>query len=83
MTKKRVTAEQIMSEITVDIREMAQKMADAINNAEYGAIIAQSEEQVRDANAEFREKAYKKALNLLSEQAFSPSADKTGDKMEQ
>lgn len=33
-----------------------QKVADAINNAQVGAIIDQSEEQVRDAYAELRQK---------------------------
>ena len=39
MEGKRVTAEQILAEIGIDIERMAQKVADAINNAQPGAII--------------------------------------------
>ena len=75
MEGKRVTAEQILAEIGIDPQRMAQKVADAINNAHPGAIIDQSEEQVRDAHAEFRQKTYQKAISLLekNQQAFSPS----------
>ena len=84
MEEKRVTAEQILAEINVDVERMAQKMADAINNAQAGAIIDQSEEQVRDAHAEFRQKTYQKAISLLekNQQAFSPSRESAGTKME-
>ncbi len=84
MEEKRVTAEQILAEINVDVERMAQKMADAINNAQAGAIIDQSEEQVRDANAEFRQQAYQKALSLLAknQQAFSPSGQSPTNEME-
>ena len=77
MDDKRITAEEIMLEIDVDIKQVVQKIADAINNAEYGAIINQSEEPVRDAHAVFRQATYQKALSLLEkkQQAFSPSAD--------
>jgi len=72
-------------EIDVDAKQMAQKIADAINNAEYGAIIDQSEEPVRDAHAVFRQATYQKALSLLEkkQQAFSPSADPPRDEMAQ
>jgi len=84
MEDKRVTAEQILAEIGMDVEHLAQKMADAINRARAGAIIDQSEELVRDAHAEFRQKAYQKALSLLekNQQAFSPSADNAGKDVE-
>ncbi|HUU53200.1 MAG TPA: hypothetical protein VMW44_01000 [Candidatus Bathyarchaeia archaeon] len=84
MEGKRVTAEQILAEIGIDIERMAQKVADAINNAQAGAIIDQSEEQVRDAYAELRQKTYQKAIGLLekNQQAFSPSAQSSGPEME-
>ena len=65
MEDKRVTAKQILAEIGIDVERMAQKGADAINNAQAGAIIDQSEEQVRDAHAEFRQKTYQKGISLL------------------
>lgn len=84
MENKRVTAEQILAEIGVDVERMAQVVADAINNAQPGAIIDQSEEQVRDAHAELRQKTYQKALSLLekNQQAFSPSAKPSDTEME-
>ncbi len=84
MEDKRITAEQILAEIGIDVEQMAQKMADAINNAQPGAIIDQSEEHVRDAHAEFRQKTYQKAISLLekNQQAFSPSAQSSDTEME-
>ena len=84
MDDKRVTAEEILAKIGVDVERMAQKVADAINNAEAGAIIDQSEEEVRDAHAELRQKTYQKAISLLDEnqQAFSPSPESSGPKVE-
>ena len=84
MQDKRVTPEQILAEIGIDVERMAQKVADAINNAQAGAIIDQSEEQVRDAHAELRQKTYQKAISLLekNQQAFSPSAESSTTEME-
>ena len=84
MEDKRVTAEQILAEIGVDVERMARKVADAINNAQTGFIIDQSEEQVRDAHAEFRQQTYQKAISLLEkdQRAFSPSAQSSATEME-
>lgn len=84
MEDKRITAEEILAEIDIDVKQMAQKVADAINNAQAGAIINQSEEQVRDAHAVFRQTTYQKALSLLekNQQAFSPSPESPRGKME-
>jgi len=83
MEDKRITAEELLAEIDIDVKEMAQKVADAINNAQAGAIIDQSEEQVRDAHAVFRQTTYQKALSLLEEnqQAFSPSPQSSSSEM--
>jgi hypothetical protein len=85
MEGKRVTAEQILAEIGIDVEQMARKVADAINNAQAGAIIDQSEEQVRDAHAELRQKTYQKAISLLdkNQQAFSPSEESSATEMEE
>jgi len=84
MEEKRVTKEQILSEIGIDVERMAQKVADAINNAQTGFIIDQSEEQVRDAHAEFRQQTYQKAISLLEkdQRAFSPSPESSDVEME-
>ncbi|MBN2211769.1 MAG: hypothetical protein JW709_10285 [Sedimentisphaerales bacterium] len=55
---------------------MADHMAAAMNAAQAGRIIADTEEPVRDAHAVFRRQAYQKAIDLLSragQKAFSPS----------
>ncbi len=84
MEDKRITAEEILAEIDTDVEQIAQKVADAINNAQAGAIINQSEEPVRDAHAVFRRTTYQKALSLLEkkQQAFSPSAEISRSKVE-
>lgn len=84
MEGKRITAEEILAEIDIDVKQVAQEVADAINNAQAGAIIDQSEEQVRDAHAVFRQTTYQKALSLLekNQQAFSPSPEISRSKME-
>lgn len=77
MEDKKITAEELLEALDFDLKDMAQKVADAINNATPGAIIAESEEPVRDANAEFRQRLYQKAINLLDgkQEDFSPSGD--------
>ena len=77
MEDKKITAEELLEAMDFDLNDMAQKVAEAINNATPGAIIAESEELVRDANAEFRQRLYQKAIDLLvdKQEAFSPSGD--------
>ena len=77
MEDKKITAEELLEALDFDLKDMAQKVADAINNATPGAIIAESEEPVRDANAEFRQRLYQKAIDLLDDkqEAFPPSQD--------
>ena len=77
MEDKKITAEELLKALNLNLKEMAQKVADAINSATPGAIIAESEEPVRDANAVFRQRVYQKAIDLLEDkqEAFSPSGD--------
>ena len=84
MEDKKITAEELLEALDFDLKDMAQKVADAINNATPGAIIAESEEPVRDANAEFRQRLYQKAIDLLEskQEAFSPSEDSPEPGME-
>jgi len=78
MEDKKVTPEEMEAALATDVRELAQRMAAAMNAARDGRIIADSEEPVRDAHAQFRQQAYQKAVDLLQakQEAFSPSADK-------
>lgn len=77
MEDKRITAEELEASLQGEFRALAEKIAAAINTAQAGQIIADSEEPVRDAHAEFRQQAYQRALDLLQEKAlqkdFSPS----------
>ncbi len=76
MADKRISAEELKQVLAEDFDRMAEEIAEAMNSAKPGSIIADSEEPVRDANAEFRQRAYQKALSLLQkkQEAFSPSA---------
>ena len=82
MDDKGITAEQLMEALQDDFRAMAEKMAAAMNDARPGRIIADTEMPVYDAHTEFRQQAYQKGIDLLSEhagqQAFSPSAERVG-----
>ena len=79
MEDQKVTADEIQAMLAGDLRTLAEEMAAAMNAAAAGRIIADSEEPVRDAHAEFRQRAYQKALGLLQakQEAFSPSAQRT------
>ena len=76
MNNTKVTAKELKVALAADIDRLAEKIAAAMNAAKAGHIIADSEEPVRDAHAEFRQKAFERALRLLQDkqEAFSPSA---------
>jgi hypothetical protein len=76
MEGKRVSAEEVKQAIAADIERLAEQVAQAMNAAKDGHIIADTEEPVRQANAVFREQVYEKAVRLLQnkQEAFSPSA---------
>jgi hypothetical protein len=78
MDDQRITAERLQEQLQADFERLTQQMAGAINRAKAGRIVADSEEPVRDAHAEFRQRAYQKAVDLLNndvaQEDFSPSA---------
>jgi hypothetical protein len=76
MEGKRVSVEEVKQAIVADVDRLAQAVADAMNAAQDGRLIADTEEPVRQANAVFREQMYEKAIRLLQskQEAFSPSA---------
>ena len=78
MECKRVSAEELKQAWKADFDRLAEEVAEAMNAAKAGSIIADSEEPVRDASAEFRERLYQKAVSLLQDkqEAFSPSAER-------
>jgi hypothetical protein len=87
MDDQRITAEELEEELQAEVKVLAKQIADAINQAKAGRIIADSEEPVRDAHAEFRQKAYQRALDLLQDKAlqedFSPWQNPGGSDVEE
>jgi transcription elongation GreA/GreB family factor len=87
VTRKSITAEQLMAAMQGDLRALAEKIAAAMNQAKARHIIADTEEPVRDACAVFRERAYQKALDLLAQQAgkeaFPPSGQRGAGPVEE
>ena len=76
MEDKKVSAEELEAAMSGELKELFAEVAAAMNAAQAGRIIADSEEPVRDANAQFRQRLYQKAMDLLQrkQEAFSPSA---------
>jgi TolA-binding protein len=81
MPDKKITPQELKAALKVDIDRLLEQVAQAINNAQPGRIINDSEEPVRDANAHFRQRLYQKALDLLQnkrlQEDFSPSEKRT------
>ncbi len=77
MSNKKITAEQLETVLQKDFKRLVEEVAEAMNSAQPGRIIADSEEPVRDASAIFREQLYQKAMDLLQnkQEAFFPSED--------
>ncbi|MCX8138154.1 MAG: hypothetical protein N3E46_00525 [Gemmataceae bacterium] len=75
-TTPKLNRAELMQELRADFEELLTKVADAVDHARPGRIIADSEEPARDAFAKFREKVYAKALQKrldAAEAAFPPS----------
>ena len=72
-----ISVEELRQSVAADVEELLAKTAGAINEARAGAIIRDSEEIVRRAMAEFRQKVYERAVQLAADKAakaaFSPS----------
>lgn len=78
MEDTKVTVEELKAILADDFDALVEEMAAAMNAAEAGRIIADSEEPVRDAHGRFRQQAYQKALGLLQakREDFSPSTER-------
>ncbi len=87
MDDKKITAEELKAAWAKDIDALAEKVAAAMNSANPGHIIDDSEEPVRDANGEFRQQSYQKAMDLLQskklQEDFSPSTEVTPPEVEE
>lgn len=72
----KLSREQFVTRMREKIEATLGQVADAINDAPPGQIIAGSEEQVRDLFADLRQHAYQTGLQMrvdAAEAAFSPS----------
>jgi hypothetical protein len=81
--KDQITLEQLKADLGPQFEQLLQEVVQALNAAPPGAVIAASEEPVRDAVAAFRQKIYQRALQLKTDAtaaAFSPSARPAGRK---
>jgi len=87
MEDKKITPEELKAAWAKDMDQLAERVAAAMNSARAGNIIDESEEPVRDANAEFRQRMYQKAVDLLQDkdmqEDFSPSQDSPGTDLEE
>jgi hypothetical protein len=81
MEDQQVSVEEVKQALAADFDQLAHEVARAMNAAQAGRIIADTEELVREAQAVFRQQMYAKAIGLLQSQqeAFSPSARRTAE----
>jgi hypothetical protein len=71
-----MTLAQLQKVAGPEVEQLLREVADAINQAPDGAVIAGSEEAVRDAMARFRQRVYQLGLQLRTDAAkaaFPPS----------
>jgi len=74
---EKLTASQLKKAMRGEVDTLIEEVVKAVNQAEPGRIIADSEEPVRQASALFRQRLYERALQFRqqpSEVAFSPCA---------
>ena len=75
----RITHEQLKQALSPDLDSLIDDVVEAVNNAQPGSIIDDSEEPVRDATGRFRQVLFEKALELRGQSgAFSPSGRPPG-----
>jgi len=81
MEGKRVSVEEVKQALVADFDRLAEAVAQAMNAAQDGHILADTEEPAHQANAVFREQGYEKVIRLLQtkQEAFSPSAGRTAE----
>lgn len=74
----RISREELRKASQAEYEKLLQEVEQSVNRAPGGAVIAGSEEAVREAMARFREQVYQIAIQLRADKAaqaaFSPSA---------
>jgi hypothetical protein len=81
---EKITAQQLKQAVRGEFDGLINEVVAAINQAQAGRIIADSEQQVRQASGLFRRRLYEKALQFRqkqSEPAFSPSGQGAGSEV--
>ncbi|MCX5644305.1 MAG: hypothetical protein NTZ17_06425, partial [Phycisphaerae bacterium] len=78
MEGKQVGVAELKQALAADFDRLVEEMAAAMNAAQEGRIIADTEEVVRDAQAQFRERAYAQAIRLLQSQQEASSPRPAG-----
>ncbi len=81
MTTPEMDREAFKRQMRAELEILMEDVADAVDSAPAGRVIRDSEEPVRDLFAEFRQKAFEKAIQLkvdAAEAAFPPS-EQSGD----
>jgi len=76
---KKITTSQLKKALRGEVDTLIEEVVKAVNQAQPGRIIPDSEEPVRRASALFRQRLYERALALRQQQdepAFSPSAQR-------
>ena len=77
MSSPQVAPEKFAAAMEQEMQEYLQSVMKSVNGAADGEWIAGSEEAVRNLSAEFRRRAFERALQMrvdAAEAAFSPSA---------
>ncbi len=75
-SEPKLSRDEFIAQMRAQMEAMLGQVADAINDAPPGHIIAGSEEQVRDLFADLRQRAFEKGVQMrvdAAEAAFSPS----------
>lgn len=79
----KITTKQLHGAVQSDLEQLVAEVVSAVNDAPGGAVIAGSEERVRDATAKFRQRVYEEAVQLrtqAAEAAFPPPCSETGER---
>lgn len=75
----KIDAKQLETSLREEFERCIAAVAQAVDGAKMGAIIDDSEEPVRQATAQLRQKIFEKAIQMktdAAEAAFSPSASR-------
>jgi hypothetical protein len=76
-TPPQLSSQDLLAQLRGPFEKLCEEVAAAVNQAQAGQVINQSEETVRDLLADFRQATYQAALQLrleAAQAAFPPSA---------